>query len=206
MSAAEQRPFTSRWFVENWEWSRQRRAIVADIALLIRLYERELDALSIETLKILDFPNHLGLALRRPQGQTARALLGGALAGLARSPAARMAQMRVDFQVMYWGPDRVDEQGRLRRAGDDVLARLSVIGELLGGDGGHGALQEAADHLERMIPALLEPLARDASARCRDPFYPGLALLSLAYAHELLELLSGRVILPRRFPREVACA
>lgn len=179
-----------------------REAVAGDIALIIRLHDRELDGSALEMIEAADFPRQLGISLHSNQGKAALLMVTGALTGLT-AECPRMRQLRKDYLSVYLSPDRLDERGRLRRSGDDLVAQLNVVGQLLAG-GGHGALREAVQYLERMIVAHLEPFARMVSARARDPFYPGLALLTLAYATELLEVLSNLVAGPRRALRGVA--
>ena len=177
-------------------------AIATDLPQLLRLHDLPPSADLLAHLIDGGFPHALLLPLPSPQGRAALAAVQGALGALAAQPApAALQGLTQDYAALYLRPNDIDAQGRLNRRGDGMVQQLNVIICLSSG-GGHSALCEITDYLDKTALANLSDFALwTAEQRSVGSFYPALSALTLAYACELRNRLSAMVEQPRRYNR-----
>ena len=82
------------------------------------------------------------------------------------------------------------------RPEDHIALQLSFLSHLLGRGEPH-ATADAARFMDRHILLWIDDFAETVAARCRTPFYGGLALVTAAYLQELRDLLAVALDLPR---------
>ncbi|MCW2237719.1 TorD/DmsD family molecular chaperone [Azospirillum canadense] len=200
------------------------RATAADVRRLAGLHDREPTVDLLEELRAQPLQDLFGLTFDRPDIVQALALLGEALDGLPRpADAAALDELAADFAAIHltnalracpiesvWvheEPLRRQEamfrvKAWYRRFGlvtddprdpDHLVLELHFLADLL--ERAQGA--EAADFLDqhplRWVPAFCGRVA----ARCRTPYFAGVALLTGGYLDALRDLLAQGFDRPR---------
>ncbi len=87
------------------------------------------------------------------------------------------------------------------RPDDHLVPQLVFIAHLLGQSSEERAPAEAARFMDRHILRWIEDFATQVAARCRTPYYAGLALVTAAYLEDLRAVLTEITGEPRWLPK-----
>lgn len=202
------------------------QAAAADLRRLARLHDREPTAELLEELREQPLQDLFGLTLDRPDAEQAMALIaevaadlpcpvdGDSLEDLAADFASihRTDAYRVCPRETVWGhaeaavqvtawhhrfgiaiADLGDDRGDSPRDPDHLVPELRFLAELLDRARPEDAAAFLDQHPLRWVPDFCGRVA----ARCRTPYFAGVALLTGAYLDRLRDRLEQDFALPR---------
>ena len=194
------------------------QAAAADLRRLARLHDREPTAELLEELRERPLQDLFGLTLDRPDAEQAMALIAEVAADLP-CPIDResLEELATDFAVIHrtdalragpresvWGHAEATTQvasWHLRfgfvsddpRDPDHLVPELRFLAELLDRARPEDAAAFLDQHALRWVPDFCGRVA----ARCRTPYFAGVALLTGAYLDRLRDRLEQDFALPR---------
>lgn len=206
-------------------------ACAADLELLARLHDRELEKRDLDALAAAPVGDWFWLRPHDEAAVKARTLIDEYLADMVDTAADELAvdyaQLYLTFgkriapNESYWlTEDHIERQGPMfdvrlwlehyglgaadwrKRADDHVVSELQFIAHLLR-EGSTSALGDAAHFLDRHLLLWSKEFFGGMALRADTPFYAGLGLLSQSYIEALRDILAQATGVPRPLPGEV---
>ena len=200
------------------------RTVAADLRRLARLHDREPTADLLEELREQPLQDLFGLTLDRPDAHQALALITEVVSDLPRPiDTASLDELAADFASIYltnayracpmesvWVHDeplrRQEAMFRVKawhrrfglvtedpRDADHLVLELHFLADLMERSTPAEVAAFLDQHLLRWVPSFCGRVA----ARCRTPYFAGLALLTGAYLDQLRDLLEQAFEVPR---------
>lgn len=172
------------------------RALLRDLAVLIRLHDREMDGLLVRSLLHEGFPGGLALSFYGADAITAMEGFRHQVLELRDEPAS-LRRLAREYQATYMVPHHLDSAGRMTRRGDRLVSCLHVVRQLAVDAARRGDGKPLADYLDGALLPQMASFRLWAETRCREEgghcgFYGRLTTFTDIYFRELGRRLGGR--------------